>query len=88
MKIEAELTMIRDLHFLKILKNDGRDVVIDPKTKDLLRIEDSILQAILKDITSPRGNLQKLKKKQAMIEALILNITSGAQDTDVMSDHA
>ena len=66
--------------FLKKLKDDGKDVVINSTQKNILRIEDHILKAIIEDVTSPRTNLEKVKNRQAVIEALALKITSGADE--------
>mmetsp|Transcript_18724 Transcript_18724/g.28722 ORF Transcript_18724/g.28722 Transcript_18724/m.28722 type:complete len:144 (-) Transcript_18724:1206-1637(-) len=81
LKLDAELAWTRELMFMKRLKDDGKDVVINQAHKNNLQIEDNILKAIVEDVTTPRSNLRSIKQRQALIEALTLKITSGADET-------
>ena len=55
---------------MKKLKDDGKDVVISGHHRKLLKVDDRLLKAMIEDCLTPRANLDKIKRIQAMRDAM------------------
>jgi len=47
---------------MKKLKDDGKDVVISKQHRKLLKVDDTLLKAMIEDCLTPRSNLEKIKR--------------------------
>ena len=61
-KLDQDLQAVHDVIFMKKLKDDGKDVVISKQHRKLLKVDDTLLKAMIEDCLTPRSNLEKIKR--------------------------
>ena len=56
--IRNQIKKEKDLMFMKCLKDNGNDIIINKAHRQLIHVEDRILKAINEDFTSPRSMIK------------------------------